>query len=290
MGVPDFGGCRIQDNMMLLRLTLAAVATVVSSEAGISYTAEPFNANQQLSEITYTAEPFKTEINTKPAIQPITTYASLPETYTPINTLSSPSSSYPYTLPLSYNMIPAVSSLYTNTLPLTSSNWYYNTKPISSVYSNIVPASTRAISSASSPLVRALYSPAIVQPLAAIKHMAKREAEAGMTYTAEPFKSKSMTYTAEPFKSRKPAYKPPHSLPKPKPVYSGIPINYAYTYQHPVSYNSFINPTSYPTAYTLPYASSYMYPTGIQPSTYTYNTHPSNFGVCLNNLGAQVPC
>merc|ERR1712212_1278997 len=102
MGVPDFGSCRIQDNMMLLRLTLAAVAIVVSSEAGISYTAEPFNANQQLSEITYTAEPFKTEINTKPAIQPITTYASLPETYTPINTLSSPSSSsYPYTLPLS---------------------------------------------------------------------------------------------------------------------------------------------------------------------------------------------
>merc|ERR1712066_203415 len=274
----DFCGCRIRENMMWLSLTLAAVATVVSSEAGITYTAEPFNADQQLSEITYTAEPFKTEINTKPAIQPITTYASLPETYTPINTLSSPSSSYPYTLPLSYNMIPAVSSLYTNTLPLTSSNWYYNTKPIPSVYSNIVPASTRAIPSASSPLVRALYNPAIVQPLAAIKHMAKREAEAGMTYTAEPFKSKSPTYT------------PPHSLPKPKPVYSGIPINYAYTYQHPVSYNSFINPTSYPPAYPLPYASSYMYPTGIQPSTYAYSTHPSNFGVCLNNLGAQVPC
>merc|ERR1711990_153296 len=273
MGVPDSSGCRIRENMMLLSLTLAAVATLVSSEAGITYTAEPFNANQQLSEITYTAEPFKTEINTNAAIQPITTYASLPQTYTL-------SSSYPYTLPLSYNMIPAVSSLYTNSLPLTSSNWYYNAKPISSVYSNIVPANTRAIPSVSSPLVRALYNPAIVQPLTAIKHMAKREAEAGMTYTAKPFKSKSMSMT----------YKPPHSLPKPKPVYSGIPINYAYTYQHPVSYNSFINPTSYPTAYTLPYASSYMYPTGIQPSTYAYSTHPSNFGVCLNNLGAQVPC
>merc|ERR1711990_1004860 len=274
MGVPDSSGCRIRENMMLLSLTLAAVATLVSSEAGITYTAEPFNANQQLSEITYTAEPFKTEINTNAAIQPITTYASLPQTYTL-------SSSYPYTLPLSYNMIPAVSSLYTNSLPLTSSNWYYNAKPISSVYSNIVPASTRAIPSVSSPLVRALYNPAIVQPLTAIKHMAKREAEAGMTYTAEPFESKSMSYTAEPFKSRKPAYKPPHSLPKPKAVY---------TYQHPVSYSSFVNPTSYPTAYALPYTSSYMYPTGLQPSTYTYSTHPSNFGLCLNNLGAQVPC
>merc|ERR1712130_966889 len=147
MGAPDSCGCRIRDNMMLLSLTLAAVASLASSESGISYTAEPFKADQQqLAHITYTAEPFKTEfkpINSNAAIQPFTTYASLPRTY---------------------------------------------------------------------------------------------------------------------------------------------------TYQHPISYNSFINPTSYPTAYTVPYTSSYMHPTRIQPSTYTYTTHLSNFGLCLNNLGAQVPC
>merc|ERR1712130_753394 len=110
MGAPDSCGCRIRDNMMLLSLTLAAVASLASSESGISYTAEPFKADQQqLAHITYTAEPFKTEfkpINTNAAIQPFTTYASLPRTYTPINTLSSSSSSYSYTLPLSYNTLP----------------------------------------------------------------------------------------------------------------------------------------------------------------------------------------
>merc|ERR1712130_532704 len=282
----DSCGCRIRDNMMLLSLTLAAVASLASSESGISYTAEPFKADQQqLAHITYTAEPFKTEfkpINNNAAIQPFTTYASLPRTYTPINTLSSSSSSssYSYALPLSYNAFPAVSNLYTNSLTsLTSSNWFYNSRPISRVSSNIVPASTRTIPS--SPL------------------MAKREAEAGMTYTAEPFESKSMlTYTAEPFKSKKTTLSPPRlayqPLSVPKPAYSGMPSNFAYTYQRPVSYNSFINPTSYPTAYTLPYTlpytSSYMQPTRIQPSTYTYTTHLSNFGLCLNNLGAQVPC
>merc|ERR1719295_1035490 len=195
--------------MMLLSLTLAAVASLASSESGISYTAEPFKAEQQqLAHITYTAEPFKTEfkpINTNnAAIQPFTTYASLPRTYTPINTLSSSSSSssssYSYALPLSYNAFPAVSNLYTNSLPMTSSNWFYNSRPISRVSSSIVPASTRTIPSVSSPLLRALYNPAIVQPLTATKQMAKREAESGMTYTAEPFESKSMlTYTAEPF-------------------------------------------------------------------------------------------
>merc|ERR1712168_1371945 len=111
MGAPDSCGCRIRDNMMLLSLTLAAVATLASSESGISYTAEPFKADQQqLAHITYTAEPFKTEfkpINTNAAIQPFTTYASLPRTYkyTPMNTLSSSSSSsssssYSYALPL----------------------------------------------------------------------------------------------------------------------------------------------------------------------------------------------
>merc|ERR1712233_108829 len=299
----DSCGCRIRDNMMLLSLTLAAVASLASSESGISYTAEPFKADQQqLAHITYTAEPFKTEfkpINTNAAIQPFTTYASLPRTYTPINTLSSSSSSsYSYALPLSYNAFPAVSNLYTNSLTsLTSSNWFYNSRPISRESSNIVPASTRTIPS--SPLVRALYNPAIVQPLTATKQMAKREAEAGMTYTAEPFESKSMlTYTAEPFKSKKTTLSPPRlayqPLSVPKPAYSGMPSNFAYTYQRPVSYNSFITPTSYPTAYTLPYTlpytSSYMQPTRIQPSTYTYTTHLSNFGLCLNNLGAQVPC
>merc|ERR1712212_526874 len=183
---------------------------------------------------------------------------------------------------------------------LTNSNWYYNARPVS----NIVPASTRAIlPSISSPVVRALYNPAVVQPLRAIKQMAKREAEAEMTYTAEPFKGKSVTYTAEPFKavthttvpSKTKTYTGKAQVAKTVSGYSGVPIGYPYTY--PVTYNSLINPTSYPTAYAfpsstygLPYASSYMYPSTIQPSTYSYNTHPSNFGLCLNNFGAPVPC
>merc|ERR1711997_373550 len=301
---PDSCGCRTRDNMMLLSLILASVAALASSEAGITYTAEPFKAaQQQLIDITYTAEPFKTATKTdiKPisnaAIKPITTYtSSLPQTYMPIS---------------SFNTLP-VSNLYTNSHPLTSSNWYYNARPVS----NIVPASTRAIlPSISSPVVRALYNPAVVQPLRAIKQMAKREAEAEMTYTAEPFKSKSMTYTAEPFErksmtytaepfkaithtavpSKTKTYTGVAEVAKTVSGYSGIPVSYPYTY--PVTYNSFVNPISYPTAYAfpsstygLPYASSYMYPSTIQPSTYIYNTHPSNFGLCLNNFGAQVPC
>jgi len=308
----------------LLSLILASVAALASSKAGITYTAEPFKAaQQQLTDITYTAEPFKTATKTdiKPisnaAIKPITTYtSSLPQTYMPIssfNTLPVSSySSYPYSLPLSYNTLPVRSNLYTNSLPLTTSNWYYNARPVS----NIVPASTRAIlPSISSPVVRALYNPAVVQPLRAIKQMAKREAEAEMTYTAEPFKSKSMTYTAEPFErksvtytaepfkavthtavpSKTKTYTGVAEVAKTVSGYSGVPISYPYTY--PVTYNSYVNPTSYPTAYafpsstySLPYASSYMFPSTIQPSTYSYNTHPSNFGLCLNNLGAQVPC
>jgi len=316
MGVPDSCCCRTRDDMMLLSLILASVAALVSSDAGITYTAEPFKAAQkQLTDITYTAEPFKTASKTE--IKPISTYtSSLPQTYMPIsgfNTLPVSSySSYPYSLPLSYNTLPVRSNLYTNYHPLTSSNWYYNARPVS----NIVPASTRAIlPSISSPVVRALYNPAVVQPLRAIKQMAKREAEAEMTYTAEPFKSKSMTYTAEPFErksmtytaepfkaithtavpSKTKTYTGVAEVAKTVSGYSGIPVSYPYTY--PVTYNSLINPTSYPTAYAfpsstygLPYASSYMYPSTIQPSTYSYNTHPSNFGLCLNNFGAQVPC
>merc|ERR1711997_1449079 len=195
---PDSCDCWSRDDMMLLSLILALALALASSEAGITYTAEPFKAAQkQLTDITYTAEPFKTATKTdiKPisnaAIKPITTYtSSLPQTYMPIssfNTLPVSSySSYPYSLPLSYNTLP-VSNLYTNSHPLTNSNWYYNARPVS----NIVPASTRAIlPSISSPVVRPLYNPAVVQPLRAIKQMAKREAEAEMTYTAEPFKSK----------------------------------------------------------------------------------------------------
>merc|ERR1711997_760085 len=309
---PDSCCCRTRDDTMLLSLILASVAALASSEAGITYTAEPFKAAQkQLTDITYTAEPFKTATKTdiKPinnaAIQPISTYtSSLPQTYMPIssfNTLPVSSySSYPYSLPLSYNTLPVRSNLYTNSLPLTTSNWYYNARPVS----NIVPASTRAIlPSISSSMVRALYNPAVVQPLRAIKQMAKRDAETEMTYTAEPFKSKSMTYTAEPFKavthtavpSKTKTYTGVAEVAKTVSGYSGVPIGYTYTY--PVTYNSLINPTSYPTAYAfpsstygLPYASSYMYPSTIPPSTYSYNTHPSNFGLCLNNLGAQVPC
>merc|ERR1711936_131628 len=279
---PDSCCCRTRDDMMLLSLILASVAALVSSDAGITYTAEPFKAAQkQLTDITYTAEPFKTASKTE--IKPISTYtSSLPQTYMPIsgfNTLPVSSySSYPYSLPLSYNTLPVRSNLYTNSHPLTSSNWYYNARPVS----NIVPASTRAIlPSISSPVVRAIYNPAVVQPLRALKQMAKREAEAEMTHTAVPSKTKTYTGVAE--------------VAKTVSGYSGVPIGYTYTY--PVTYNSLINPTSYPTAYAfpsstygLPYASSYMYPSTIQPSTYSYNTHPSNFGLCLNNFGAQVPC
>merc|ERR1711997_1215408 len=189
---PDSCGCRTRDNMMLLSLILALALALASSEAGITYTAEPFKAAQkQLTDITYTAEPFKTA--TKTEIQPISTYSSsLPQTYMPIssfNTLPVSSFSYPYSLPFSYSTLPVRSNLYTNSHPLTSSNWYYNARPVS----NIVPASTRAIlPSISSPVVRALYNPAVVQPLRALKQMAKREAEAEMTYTAEPFERKSM--------------------------------------------------------------------------------------------------
>merc|ERR1711936_912931 len=109
--------CRIRDNMMLLSLTLAVVATLVNSEAGFAYTAEPFN---NVPRFTDTAYP-----------------------------------SYPYSLPLPYNTFPSVSNLYTNSLPMTSR--YYNTRPISGTYSTTVPASTRSISAISSPLVRALY-------------------------------------------------------------------------------------------------------------------------------------
>merc|ERR1711936_285060 len=271
---PDSCCCRTRDDMMLLSLILASVAALVSSDAGITYTAEPFKAaQQQLTDITYTAEPFKTA--TKTETQPISTYtSSLPQTYMPIssfNTLPVSSySSYPYSLPLSYNTLPVRSNLYPNSLPLTTSNWYYNPRPVS----NIVPASTRAIlPSISSSVVRALYNPAVVQPLRAIKQMAKREAEAEMTYTAEPFERKSMTYTAEPFKaithtavpSKTKTYTGVAEVAKTVSGYSGVPIGYTYTY--PVTYNSLINPTSYPTAYAfpsstygLPYASSYMYP------------------------------
>merc|ERR1711936_682777 len=313
---PDSCCCRTRDDMMLLSLILASVAALVSSDAGITYTAEPFKAAQkQLTDITYTAEPFKTASKTE--IKPISTYtSSLPQTYMPISGFNilpvSSYSSYPYSLPLSYSTLPVRSNLYTNSLPLTNSNWYYNARPVS----NIVPASTRAIlPSISSSVVRALYNPAVVQPLRAIKQMAKRDAETEMTYTAEPFKRKSMTYTAEPFErksmtytaepfkavthtavpSKTKTYTGIAEVAKTVSGYSGIPIGYTYTY--PVTYNSLINPTSYPTAYAfpsstygLPYASSYMYPSTIQPSTYSYNTHPSNFGLCLNNFGAQVPC
>merc|ERR1711994_655364 len=168
----------------------------------------------------------------------------------PINNFNSLSTtSYPYSLPLTYNTQYPMSNIYTS--------------------NNIVPASTRAIPSMastrtipsiSSPLVRALYNPAVVQPLKAIKEMTKREAEPGMTYTAEPFDSKvtpSETKTINTVTG-----------------YTGLPMNYP-SYTYPMTYNSMVNPT-YPITYTM-------------PSTYTY-TPPSNYGLCLNNLGAQVPC
>merc|ERR1712209_401993 len=184
MGIPVLEGYWIGDKMMLLSLTLALTATLANSKAGITYTAEPFNSAPKISGITYTAEP-------------IATYTSLPRTYMPTNNFNSLSTtSYPYSLPLTYNTQYPMSNIYTNSFPL-ANNWFasYNIKPSN----NIVPASTRtipsiastrAIPSISSPLVRALYNPAVMQPLKAIKQMTKREAEPGMTYTAEPFDSK----------------------------------------------------------------------------------------------------
>merc|ERR1711962_1356967 len=301
MGIPVLEGCWIGDKMMLLSLTLALTATLANSKAGITYTAEPFNSANKISGITYTAEPFaKTDIKQIPkaAVQPITTYTSLPQTYMNINNFNSLSTtSYPYSLPLTYNTQYPMSNIYTNSFPL-ANNWYssYNINPSN----NIVPASTRAIPSMastrtipsiSSPLVRALYNPAVVQPLKAIKEMTKREAEPGMTYTAEPFDSKmTMTYTAEPFKATANKVTPSET----KTIntitgYTGLPMNYP-SYTYPMTYNSMVNPT-YPTTYTIPstYGYPYMYNSTILPSIYTY-THPSNYGLCLNNLGAQVPC
>merc|ERR1712209_361679 len=293
MGIPVLEGYWIGDKMMLLSLTLALTATLANSKAGITYTAEPFNSAPKISGITYTAEPFaKTDIKqiSKAAVQPITTYTSLPRTYMPINNFNS--LSYPYSLPLTYNTQYPMSNIYTNSFPL-ANNWFasYNINPSN----NIVPASTRPIPSIASPLVRALYNPAVVQPLKAIKQMTKREAEPGMTYTAEPFDSKmTMTYTAEPFKSTANKVTPSET----KTIntvtgYTGLPLNYP-SYTYPMTYNSIANPT-YPTTYTMPstYGYPYMYNSNILPSTSTYTytyTHPSNYGLCLNNLGAQVPC
>merc|ERR1711884_274875 len=261
MGIPVLEGYWIGNKMMLLSLTLALTATLANSKAGITYTAEPF-AKTDFKQIS------------KAAVQPITTYTSLPRTYMPINNFNSLSTtSYPYSLPLAYNTQYPMSSIYTNSFPL-ANNWYsnYNINPSN----NIVPASTRpipsiasnrTIPSISSPLVRALYNPAVVQPLKAIKQMTKREADPDMTYTAEPFDSKmTMTYTAEPFKSTANKVTPSET----KTIntvtgYTGLPLNYAsYTYPIPYTYG-------YP----------YMYNSNILPSAYTCS-HPSNYGLCLN--------
>merc|ERR1712109_186640 len=276
MGIPVLEGCWIGDKMMLLSLTLTLTATLANSKAGITYTAEPFNSAPKISGITYTAEPFaKTDIKQIPkaAVQPITTYTSLPRTYMPINNFNSLSTtSYPYSLPLTYNTQYPMSNIYTNSFPLANNRYSnYNIN----LSNNIVPASTRAIPSIastrtipsiSSPLVRALYNPAVVQPLKAIKQMTKREAEPGMTYTAEPFDSKMTKVTPSETKTINTVT-----------GYTGLPMNYpSYTY---------------PMTYTIPstYGYPYIYNSNILPSTYTY-THPSNYGLCLNNLGAQVPC
>merc|ERR1712209_278993 len=253
MGIPVLEGYWIGDKMMLLSLTLALTATLANSKAGITYTAEPF-AKTDIKQIS------------KAAVQPITTYTSLPRTYMPINNFNS--LSYPYSLPLTYNTQYPMSNIYTNSFPL-ANNWFasYNINPSN----NIVPASTRtipsiastrAIPSISSPLVRALYNPAVVQPLKAIKQMTKREAEPGMTYTAEPFDSKmTMTYTAEPFKSTANKVTPSET----KTIntvtgYTGLPLNYpSYTY---------LSTYGYP----------YMYNSNTLPSAYTYS-HPSNYGL-----------
>merc|ERR1712213_136855 len=225
MGVPVLEGYWIGDKMMLLSLTLALTATLANSKAGITYTAEPFNSATKISGITYTAEPFaKTDIKQIPkaAVQPITTHTSLPRTYMPINNFNSLSTaSYPYSLPLTYNTQYPMSNIYTNSFPL-ANNWFasYNIKPSN----NIVPASTRtipsiastrAIPSISSPLVKALYTPAVVQPLKAIKQMTKREAEPGMTYTAEPFKSTANKVTPSETKTINTVT-----------GYTGLPLNY----------------------------------------------------------------
>merc|ERR1711963_347752 len=176
-----------------------------------------------------------------------------------------------------YNTQYPMGNIYTNSFPL-ANNWYsnYNINPSN----NIVPASTRAIPSIASTLVRALYNPAVVQPLKAIKQMTKREAEPGMTYTAEPFDSKmTMTYTAEPFKATADKVTPSET----KTIntvtgYTGLPMNYP-SYTYPMTYNSMVNPT-YPTTYTFPstYGYPYMYNSNILPSAYTYS-HPSNYGL-----------
>merc|ERR1712107_98473 len=274
-------GYWIGDKMMLLSLTLALTATLANSKAGITYTAEPFNSATKVSGITYTAEPFaKTDIKqiSKAAVQPITTYTSLPRTYMPINNFNSLSTtSYPYSLPLTYNTQYPMSNIYTNSFPL-ANNWFagYNIKPsnnIAPASTRTIPsiASTRTIPSISSPLVRALYNPAVVQPLKAIKQMTK-------TYTAEPFKATADKVTPSETKTINTVT-----------GYTGLPINYP-SYTYTMTYNSMANPT-YPTTYTFPstYGYPYMYNSNILPSTYTY-THPSNYGLCLNNLGAQVPC
>merc|ERR1711973_420440 len=226
MGIPVLEGYWIGDKMMLLSLTLALTATLANSKAGITYTAEPFNSATKISGITYTAEPFaKTDIKQIPkaAVQPITTYTSLPRTYMPINNLYSN-----YNINPSNNIVPA------------------STRAIPSI------TSTRAIPSMSSPLVRALYNPAVVQPLKAIKQMTKREAEPGMTYTAEPFDSKmTMTYTAEPFKATADKVTPSET----KTIntvtgYTGLPMNHL-SYTYPMIYNSMVNPT-YSTTYIIP--------------------------------------
>merc|ERR1711962_704466 len=109
MGIPVLEGCWIGDKMMLLSLTLALTATLANSKAGITYTAEPFNSANKISGITYTAEPFaKNDIKQIPkaAVQPLTTYNSLSTT------------SYPYSLPLTYNTQSPMSNIYTNSFPL----------------------------------------------------------------------------------------------------------------------------------------------------------------------------
>merc|ERR1711978_246545 len=85
------------------------------------------------------------------------------------------------------------------------------------------------------------------QPLKAIKQMTKREAEPGMTYTAEPFDSKmTMTYTAEPFKSTANKVTPSET----KTIntvtgYTGLPLNYP-SYTYPMTYNSMAKPKPKP--------------------------------------------
>merc|ERR1712117_289974 len=238
MGIPVLEGCWIGDKMMLLSLTLALTATLANSKAGITYTAEPFNSATKVSGITYTAEPFaKTDIKQIPkaAVQPITTYTNLPRTYMPINNFNS--LSYPYSLPLTYNTQYPMSNIYTNSFPL-ANTWFasYNINPSN----NIVPASTRAIPSIastratpsiSSPLVRALYNPAVVQPLKAIKQMTKRE--------AEPCKATANKVTPSETKTINTVT-----------GYTGLPMNYP-SYTYPMTYNSMANPT-YSTTYTFP--------------------------------------